>query len=98
MEKAAGFTSLEEMIKLLKEVATSFINAPVFQIIIGIVVIDRLNQTFVEVTDEKGNKSMKPLMATIDASRLKLILISAPVLTALFQAVGSLVAARKGGD
>lgn len=97
MERAAGFTSLEEMIKLLKDVATTLIEAPVFQVIIGIVVIDRLNQTFVEVTDEKGNTSMKPLMATIDASRLKLILISAPIMTALFQAVGGIAAARRGG-
>jgi len=97
MEKAAGFTSIEELIKLMKEIASSFLNAPVFQVIIGIVIIDRLNQTFVEVTDENGKVSKKPLMATIDASRLKLILISGPVIIAISQGLGAFAAAKSAG-
>jgi len=98
MDRAAGFTSLEELIKLLKEVASSFLNAPVFQVIIGIVIIDRLNQTFVEIEDPNTGKITKvPLMATIDASRLKLVLISGPVIIAISQGLGAFAAAKSAG-
>jgi len=97
MERAAGFTSIEELIKLMKDIATAFLNAPVFQVIIGIVIIDRLNQTFVEVTDERGNVSKQPLMATIDASRLKIVLISGPVIIAISQGLGAFAAAKSAG-